>query len=74
MLGQTPTGESKHGRLTEATADAVVISTLSVAGYRSLREVRLVLGRLTVVTGPNESGKSSLYRSLRLLAECAQGG
>lgn len=54
--------------------DADVISTLAVAGYRSLREVRLVLGRLTVVTGPNGSGKSSLYRSLRLLADCAQGG
>ena len=51
-----------------------MISTLSVAGYRSLRELRLVLGRLTVVTGPNGSGKSSLYRSLRLLADCAQGG
>lgn len=51
-----------------------MISTLAVAGYRSLREVRLVLGRLTVVTGPNGSGKSSLYRSLRLLADCAQGG
>lgn len=51
-----------------------MISTLSVAGYRSLRELRLVLGRLTVVTGSNGSGKSSLYRSLRLLADCAQGG
>jgi len=51
-----------------------VISTLAVAGYRSLREVRLALGRLTVVTGPNGSGKSSLYRSLRLLADCARGG
>ena len=51
-----------------------MISTLAVAGYRSLRELRLVLGRLTVVTGPNGSGKSSLYRSLRLLADCAQGG
>ena len=51
-----------------------MISTVSVAGYRSLRELRLVLGRLTVVTGPNGSGKSSLYRSLRLLADCAQGG
>lgn len=51
-----------------------MISSVAVAGYRSLRELRLGLGRLTVVTGPNGSGKSSLYRSLRLLADCAQGG
>lgn len=50
-----------------------MITTVAVAGYRSLREVRLELGRLTVVTGPNGSGKSSLYRSLRLLADCARG-
>ena len=47
--------------------------TLAVAGYRSLRDVALRLGRVTVVTGSNGSGKSSLYRSLRLLAGCALG-
>lgn len=31
------------------------------------------LGRLTVVTGANGSGKSNLYRALRLLADCGQG-
>lgn len=50
-----------------------MISTLAIAGYRSLREVVLPLGRLTLITGPNGSGKSSLYRALRLLAETAQG-
>lgn len=34
----------------------------------------LTLGPLTLVTGANGSGKSSLYRGLRLLAEVAQGG
>ncbi|GAB95777.1 putative ATPase [Kineosphaera limosa] len=48
-------------------------SVLAVAGYRSLRDVRVTLGRLTVVTGPNGAGKSSLYRALRLLADCGQG-
>jgi len=33
----------------------------------------LPLGKLRVVTGANGSGKSSLYRSLRLLADVAQG-
>jgi predicted ATPase len=50
-----------------------MISRLSVAGYRSLRDVRLELSTLTVVTGANGSGKSSLYRALKLLADVAQG-
>lgn len=51
-----------------------MISTLAIAGYRSLRDVGLALGPLTIVTGPNGSGKSSLYRALKLLADVAQGG
>lgn len=47
--------------------------TLAVAGYRSLRDVAIPLRRVTVVTGANGSGKSSLYRCLRLLAGCALG-
>ena len=51
----------------------IPITALCIAGYRSLRDVRLQLGALTVVTGPNGSGKSSLYRALGLLADVAQG-
>jgi predicted ATPase len=50
-----------------------MLSTLAIAGYRSLRELIIPLDKLTLVTGPNGSGKSSLYRALRLLAETAQG-
>lgn len=50
-----------------------MLLTLSVSGYRSLRELILPLKRLNVVTGPNGSGKSSLYRAIRLLADTAQG-
>ena len=50
-----------------------LITKLAIAGYRSLRDVRLALGPLNVVTGANGSGKSSLYRALRLLADIAQG-
>lgn len=50
-----------------------MLSTVAVRGYRSLREVVLPLGRLTLVTGANGTGKSSLYRSLRLLADCGRG-
>ena len=50
-----------------------MITTLAVAGYRSLRDVVVPLHPLDVVTGANGSGKSSLYRSLRLLADCGSG-
>jgi len=50
-----------------------MISRLCIAGYRSLRDVRLELAQVTVVTGANGTGKSSLYRALRLLADVAQG-
>ncbi len=50
-----------------------MITRLAISGYRSLRDVRLRLDRLNVVTGANGSGKSSLYRALRLLADVAQG-
>jgi len=49
-----------------------VLTTVAVQGYRSLRDVVLPLDDLTVVTGSNGSGKSSLYRSLRLLAAAAR--
>ena len=50
-----------------------MINRLAIAGYRSLRDVVIDLGPLTVVTGANGSGKSSLYRALRLLSDVAQG-
>src|SRR5262245_22156992 len=50
-----------------------MITTIAISGYRSLRDVRIALGPLNVVTGANGSGKSSLYRALRLLADVAQG-
>ena len=50
-----------------------MITRLAVSGYRSLRDVRLALGPLNIVTGANGTGKSSLYRALRLLADIAQG-
>jgi predicted ATPase len=50
-----------------------VITLVAVAGYRSLRDVVVPLHGLDVVTGANGSGKSSLYRALRLLADCGSG-
>lgn len=50
-----------------------MLQTVAIRGYRSLREVVLPLSRLTVITGANGTGKSSLYRALRLLADCGRG-
>ncbi|WP_156687414.1 AAA family ATPase [Mycobacterium sp. Marseille-P9652] len=50
-----------------------MLQTVAIRGYRSLREVILPLGRLSIVTGANGAGKSSLYRALRLLADCGRG-
>lgn len=50
-----------------------MLLTFAVSGYRSLCNVVVPLERLNVITGANGTGKSSLYRALRLLAECAQG-
>jgi predicted ATPase len=51
-----------------------VIATLAVENYRSLRSLIVPLAPLTVVTGANGAGKSSLYRALRLLADAARNG
>lgn len=51
-----------------------MLKTLAVANYRSLRSITLPLGQLNLITGANGSGKSNLYRALRLLAETAHGG
>src|SRR6202011_5797201 len=49
-----------------------MLQVVAVNGYRSLRNVVLPLAALTLVTGANGSGKTSLYRALRLLADAAQ--
>jgi predicted ATPase len=51
-----------------------MINTISIGNYRSLLHLIIPLGNLNVVTGANASGKSNLYKALRLLAETAQGG
>src|SRR5687767_1277508 len=51
-----------------------MLKTLAVANYRSIRSLVMPLESLNLITGANGSGKSNLYRALRLLAEAAQGG
>jgi len=50
-----------------------MIKTLAITNYRSLLNLVVPLGRLNVVTGSNGSGKSNLYKALRLLADTAGG-
>lgn len=50
-----------------------MLSSFAVYSYRSLRDLVVPLERLNLVTGANGSGKSNLYRALRLLADIAQG-
>lgn len=50
-----------------------MIHTVAVAGYRSLRDLALELGSLTLITGANGTGKTSLYRALALLAKLGSG-
>ncbi|ABY24661.1 ABC transporter ATP-binding protein [Renibacterium salmoninarum ATCC 33209] len=50
-----------------------MITALAVHNFRSIRELVLDLHGLDVITGANGSGKSNLYRALRLLAECGSG-
>ncbi|MCK5830922.1 MAG: AAA family ATPase [Methylococcales bacterium] len=51
-----------------------MLHTLAISNYRSLLNLIIPLESLNVITGANASGKSNLYRALRLLSETAQGG
>jgi predicted ATPase len=50
-----------------------MLTHLAIEGYRSLRDLILPLEALNVVTGGNGSGKSSLYKALRLMADIGRG-
>jgi predicted ATPase len=50
-----------------------MLRSLHLRGYRSLRDFRLQLGRVTVVTGENGVGKSNFYRALSMLQRMADG-
>lgn len=70
MTGQTDPAIGKRGVPAETP---MAIQELHVSGYRSIRKIRLKLGRINVLTGPNGCGKSNLYQSMVLLAAAANG-
>jgi len=49
------------------------LTAVEIEGYRSIRRIRLPVGRLTVLVGRNGVGKTNLYRSLELLGAAASG-
>jgi DNA repair protein SbcC/Rad50 len=49
------------------------LGILEIRNYQSLRHVKLKLGRFTVITGPTGSGKSAIFRAIRLAAFNARG-
>jgi len=51
-----------------------MLHALAVENYRLLRSIVVPLGKLNVIQGANGSGKSNLYKTLRLLADTAAGG
>lgn len=51
-----------------------MLTALAINNYRSILDLVIPLGPLNVIKGANGTGKSNLYKALRLLAETAQGG
>ncbi|MBT3289299.1 MAG: AAA family ATPase [Victivallales bacterium] len=51
-----------------------MITQLEVSNYRSLRDVRLKLGRLTALVGQNGSGKSNIADVFRFVSEALRVG
>jgi len=51
----------------------VPIQELEIAGYRSIRNLRLPFQRINVLVGANGCGKTNLYRSMLMLHAAARG-
>ncbi|WP_411847221.1 AAA family ATPase [Roseibacillus persicicus] len=50
-----------------------MLYSLSIKGYRSLLDLSIKLGPLTVIQGSNGVGKSNLYKALHLFSSLADG-
>ena len=50
------------------------VDEIGVAGYRSIRDLRIRLRRVNILTGHNGCDKSNLYNAVFLLTKAASGG
>lgn len=50
-----------------------MIKVFAIGNYRSLKNIVTPMSGLNLVTGANGSGKSNLYKALRLLSDVAKG-
>ena len=51
----------------------MLLRSMFAENYRSLRSIRLDLGRVNLFVGENGAGKSNLYRALQLVQAAARG-
>src|SRR5215471_12772408 len=49
------------------------LTRLAIQNFRSLYKIDLLLKPLTIIIGPNASGKSNLFKALRFLQDAVTG-
>lgn len=54
-------------------SETMLLRSMSAENYRSLRSIRMDLGRVNLFVGENGAGKSNLYRSLQLVQAAVRG-
>ena len=48
------------------TSDTILIDTIRISGFRGIKNLEMSLPRITVLIGTNNSGKTSIIKSLQL--------
>jgi len=48
----------------------ILINTIRITGFRGIKNLEGSLPRITVLIGPNNSGKTSLIKALQLAIGC----
>ncbi len=51
----------------------MTLTSIKIKNFQSLRAADIELGRVTVIVGQNDLGKSALFRAVRAASEATQG-